>query len=59
MIGEYVRWYGQLALIEYEYYGIASIKVVKTGQRRDVFLLSLEPTGFRVVQQTSCMGIMR
>lgn len=49
MVGMYVRWRGLLAKIEHEYYGIASIKIVKTSERRSVFFLSLNPTGFYVV----------
>ena len=50
MIGNYVKLNGQLVRLEDELYGIATVKVIKTGQLRDVHLSMLEPIKLNVVR---------
>ena len=50
MIGNYVRLNGQLARLEDELYGVVTVKIIKTGQLRDVHLSSLEPIKLNVVR---------
>lgn len=49
MIGDYVRWQGNLAKILDERFGIATIKVIHTQKQYDVFFLSLTPIQIHVV----------
>ena len=50
MIGNYVKLNGQLVRLEDELYGIATVKVIKTGQLRDVHLSMLEPIKLNVIR---------
>lgn len=48
MSGEYVRYYGKLAKIIHEHYGVATIKIIQNNSYQDVFLFLLQPVNLRI-----------
>jgi hypothetical protein len=49
MIGNYVKLNGQLAKLEDELYGIATVKIIKTNKLKQVHLSVLEPIKLNVI----------
>lgn len=49
MIGNYVKLNGQLARLEDELCGIATVKIIKTNQLKQVYLSVLEPIKLNVI----------
>ena len=52
MFGDYVKINGQLARIENEAHGLATVKVLKTRQIRTVYLTNLHPVRLKGIQHT-------
>jgi hypothetical protein len=51
MIGNYVRWSGQLSKIVFESNGLATIKVIKKKQFATVALSQLQPVKLQIVKK--------
>lgn len=51
MIGDYVRWYGQLAKIMNESFGLAEIKIKNRSGLKEANLCDLKPVRLRVARE--------
>lgn len=51
MVGDYVKWNGELAEIIEEMFGYITIRILKTNEVRDVLGVALQPTKFRSVKK--------